>query len=299
MKRILSIVLILLLLQGEAFARSSGRSYSSGGSSSFGHSSSSGSHFGGFGKSYSSGGGTSYSSGASRSKSYSYSSGNSSSGSSSFGSSKSYSSAGSNSFFGKSATRPKGNFNSGLTSAGQGEDSRVAYERHYNTPAGSSKTYTPADHARADRICTVDETRYRNYDSRVNIFYGNSRPTYYNDYWSPYLMGYLLSSSVASADRAAWVYHHRDSIDDSRYQELLARDAGLTAQLRQLESQNVQRDPNYVLPAMASDPDLMYAKSFVDSAHQHGPSVSAVVVRTLLVVSAVGVGIWLLFIREW
>ena len=145
----------------------------------------------------------------------------------------------------------------------------------------------------------VDETRYRDYDNRRQGYYGGYHPTYYNDYWSPYLMGYLLSSAVNSGDRAAWVYHHRESIDDARYQDLLARDAGLADQVRQLEMQNVQRDPAYVLPAMANDPDLMYSKEFVDSARKKGPSVLTYAMESLLMVSAIGAGIWLFCIREW
>jgi hypothetical protein len=344
MRNVLSILAILLLLQGEAIAKGSGRSYSSGSSSSFGRassSSSSSSHASGFGKSYASGGSRTYSSagssapksfsspGSSAPKSYSSSGDGSkaslfgksaatfpartnspgsaptsatrsnSSTSHSVGGSKSYSSAGGNSFFGKSAVAPKGNFNTGLTAAGQREDSRIAYEKHYTTPVGTTKTYTPSDQAAAARVRSVDEYRYRNYNSRVQIFYGNSQPAYYNDYWSPFLMGYLFSSAVNSTDRTAWVYNHRDSIDDARYRDLLARDAGLEAQLNQLQTQNVQRDPNYVLPTMANEPDLMYDKGFVESARAHGPSVWSVAVETLLAVGVIGAAIWLFFIREW
>ena len=100
---------------------------------------------------------------------------------------------------------------------------------------------------------------------------------------------------------SGWVYHHRDSIDDARYHDLLARDAGLSAQLRQMELQNVQRDPDYVLPTMVNDPDLMYDKGFVDSARQHGPSVSSVAGWSCCLIgrSVRGGRIWLLFIREW
>ena len=335
MKKIVAILLILLTLPGDVLARpsgtssSSGRSYSS--SSSSGRSSSSS-----FGKSYSSGGssssvGKSYSTGGSSSsvgKSYStggssgsktYSSGGNSSSSSSNSSpngnkpravsggasggpssgSKSYSSAGGNSFVGKAAAAPKGNFNGGLTSAGQAEDSRVTFTKQYSTPAGTVKSYAPSDQPKVQVIRNVDESRYQNYDNRVRIFYDISHPTYYHDYWSPYLMGYLFSSAINASDRAAWVYHHRDSIDDARYQDLLARDAGLAGQLRQLEMQNVQPDPAYVLPAMANDPDLMYDKGFVDSARKTGPSVLTYAIESLLMVSAIGAGIWLFCIREW
>jgi len=318
MKNVLSILVLVLLLQGDVLARgSSGRSYSSGSHSSpCGRSSTFSSPSSSFGKSYSSSGNRSYSSaGSSSPKSYSNSppgtshsfgassprpKGNANSfGSSSSGGSKSYSSAGGNSFLGKSATGPKGNFNVGLTSAGQREDSRIAYEKHYTTPAGTSKTYTSADHVRAERIRSVDEGRYQDYDRRTVIFYGNSRPTYYDDHWSPFLNGYLLSSAISSFDRTAWVYHHRDSIDNLRYQDLLARDAGLSARLQQMELQNVPRDPGYILPTMANNPDLMYSKGFVDSARQQGPSVLAVAFWTLVVAGLVGMAVWLGFVKEW
>ncbi len=186
-----------------------------------------------------------------------------------------------------------------MTAAGRSEDSRIAFNKQYSTPTGTIRTYTPADRVKADRIRTVDEPRYQNYDHRAVIFYGNSRPTYYNDYWSPFLNAYLLSSAVSAMDRAAWVYHHRDSIDDYRYQDLLAHDGALAARVQQLEAQGTQPDPNYVLPAMANDPDLMYAKDFVVSARSHGPSVASVAAWTLTGAALLGAAVWLLFIREW
>ena len=47
-------------------------------------------------------------------------------------------------------------------------------------------------------------------------------------------------------------------------------------------------DPAYVLPAMANDPDLMYSKEFVDSARKKGPSVLTYAMESLLMVSAIG-----------
>lgn len=84
-------------------------------------------------------------------------------------------------------------------------------------------------------------------------------------------MGYLLSESLNSHQRATWVYHHRDQMDSARYQELLAKDAELKALLEALEKEKVARDPNYVLPALAQNPDLQYSKDFVTAAYNPVP----------------------------
>ena len=73
---------------------------------------------------------------------------------------------------------PKGDFNVGLTSAGQAEESRIAYTKQYSTPAGTVKTYTPSDQAKVQIIRYVDETRYRNYDNRAQVITVDTiRPT--------------------------------------------------------------------------------------------------------------------------
>jgi hypothetical protein len=115
----------------------------------------------------------------------------------------------------------------------------------------------------------VTHERYITYDTRAGNFYRGYQPSYYNDCWSPFLMGYLFSSSVNSWDRANWVYNNRDSLDQARYDDLLRRDAGLSAQLQQLQATGQVRNPGYVLPAFAANPDLQYSQNFVTAAYEH------------------------------
>lgn len=115
----------------------------------------------------------------------------------------------------------------------------------------------------------VTHERYVTYDNRASAFYGSyySRPYYYQDSFSPFLMGWLLSDVVNSHDRALWAYHHQSDMDQTRYNELLQRDANLQAEINQLKSQNVPIDPSYVPPQMSNGPDLMYDKDFVDASY--------------------------------
>ena len=115
----------------------------------------------------------------------------------------------------------------------------------------------------------VTHERYITYDNRASGFYGGfySRPVYYNDSFSPFLTGWLLSDLVNRHDRALWIYHHENDMDRERYQYLISRDAQLQAEINQLRAQNLARNPSYVPPQMSDNPDLMYNKEFVDAAY--------------------------------
>jgi hypothetical protein len=120
----------------------------------------------------------------------------------------------------------------------------------------------------------VTHERYVTYEHRSSVFYGPyyAHPVYYNDWYSPFLMGYLLSSAVNSNDRAYWVYCHQHDMEEARYRELLAKDSELQARIRVLEAKNAARDPNFVLPSMADNPDLQYNHDFVKAAvNDQGP----------------------------
>lgn len=86
-------------------------------------------------------------------------------------------------------------------------------------------------------------------------------------------MGWLMSDALNSSSRAQWVYNHRDSIDDARYNELLRHDAKLAAELEALKARDVKPDPNYVPAEFADNPDLMYSK---DAVMVNGPAPASV-----------------------
>jgi len=121
---------------------------------------------------------------------------------------------------------------------------------------------------------SVTHERYVTYDNRASVFYGGyyGSPMYYHDPFSPFLMGWIMSDAINSHQRAMWMYHHQPvssggTIDDARYAEMLKKDAKLQAEIDQLKSQNVPRDPSYVPPEMADNPDLMFNKDFVDASY--------------------------------
>jgi len=195
-----------------------------------------------------------------------------------------------------------------LSDAAKKEESKAAYQKAnpppqvtYKSSTGKVATTKPADAARVQTVRNVTYERHVTYDHRASTFYGGyyGHPVYYNDYFSPFLMGYLFSSAVNANDRALWLYNHRDAMDEARYRDAVSRDAALSARVAELEAQQVQRDPNYVVPAMAGDPDLQYNKDFVDAAYVDQTSGVTVFIVTALVVVLLGVGIYFFFFKNF
>lgn len=213
-------------------------------------------------------------------------------------------------------------YNKSLSDSAKKEQSKQAYVAK-TTPAATPKsTYTPAGtnvqktiNPQSAPVQTVrryvTHERYVTYDNRLSSFYGPyyGRPAYYSDYFSPFLMGWLMSDALNSHQRALWVYHHQDQMDQARYAELLRRDAQLQAEINQLKAQNVVQDSNYVPPQMADNPDLMYSKEFVDAAYnpvqssvEPVPANSGGWWRFFLwtfVLGGVAFAVYLLFFREF
>ena len=191
-------------------------------------------------------------------------------------SSKTYSSGAKSVTIQKPASSGVG-LNRGMSNQAKRVESKARYEAAttpkatYTTPGpgGVTKPVPP----NAPQVQTIRRTvtheRYVTYDNRAQSFYGGyyARPTYYRDFYSPFLMGFLFSSVMRSSDRATWMYHHEADMDQARYHEMLSRDAQLQAEIDQLKAQNIPRDPGFVLPAMADNPDLMYSKEFVEASY--------------------------------
>ena len=175
---------------------------------------------------------------------------------------------------GTSSRKPgSSDFNSDLSKSAKKQQSQIQYEASikpkgaYITPKGESKPIKEDAPSVSSVRRYVTHERYVTYDNRSSTFYQGYSPAPYNDFFSPFLMGYLFSSAVNSSDRAYWAYHHRDQMDEVRYREMLAKDAELKARIEALEKQGTPRDPNYVVPGMSENPDLQYSKEFVDAAY--------------------------------
>lgn len=344
MKQFLAVVLSLGLLFSAAEPVFAGKGYSSGRSSFSGRSSTGSSSFSG--RSYSSGSGKSYSSGSSKpsytppkssTPSYTPSKPSYSSGSKSYSSGsskpstppsytpsnsgKSYSSSGnkpSSPSYTPSSRKPTGSgFNSELSSSAKKQQSQTRFEAStkpkatYTTPKGETKPIKEDSPSVGTVRRYVTHERYVTYDNRSSTFYGGYSPQPYNDFFSPFLMGYLFSSAVNSNDRAYWAYHHKDQMDETRYKEMLAKDAELKARIEALEKQGVARDPNYVVPGMTENPDLQYSKEFVDAAYNPvaveqpseyqggGEAVAMWVVIIFLVLVVGGIAVYYLFVKDF
>ena len=207
-----------------------------------------------------------------------------------------------------SGSRPGGNsFDSKAAAAKAKEDSRAAMKKaeapktEYKTPSGTTRNIDPkskqVDSLRNDMTHDKYVTRTARHETVYHNYYGRP-PMVYSDPYGPLFMYILLDRSLD--ERAAWAYHHRESMDDARYQELLKRDAALEAKIKKMEADKVARDPSYSLPGV--DPDLQYDDDYVEAVYnpQEEPSVWGW--TCLLVFFGIGVVafvVWLIFIKEW
>ena len=194
------------------------------------------------------------------------------------GSGKSYSTGGS-SVITNSSKPNSTTFNNNLSNSVKHIESQKKYEASNSTKptfiskGSDGKIKEHIVNSNSAQVKTVrnyvTHERYVTYDNRSSIFYGHyyTTPYYYHDSFSPFLMGWILSDALNSHDRALWMYHHSLEMDQARYNELLRRDARLQAEIDQLKSQNVVRDPGYVPVQMKDNPDIMYNKDFVDAAY--------------------------------
>ncbi len=187
---------------------------------------------------------------------------------------------------GKSRKPQSSSFGSAISDTAKREESRMKYEASKPTPAATAK-YTPSPTPKptyksptgqtqtikrdAPQVQTVrnyvTHERYVTYDHRASNFYGSyyNRPYYYNDYYSPFLMSWMLSDAISSQQRALWMYHHQNDMDRQRYSEMLARDSRLQAEIDALKAQNIAQNPGYVPPQMQDNPDVMFNKEFVNA----------------------------------
>ncbi|RTK97698.1 MAG: hypothetical protein EKK64_00350 [Neisseriaceae bacterium] len=161
----------------------------------------------------------------------------------------------------------------GFSSAAKTEQSKIKFNQvnapkpSYTSPAGKVKEFNPnSSSANIVRKHTTPE-RSSTYQQRSTVFYSpySATPTHYNDSFSPFLWGWLFSSSLNSHDRATWMYHHQSEMDEQRYKDMLAKDAQLQKEIEELKRNNVAVNPEYVPEKLKDNPDIMYNKEFVEA----------------------------------
>lgn len=205
----------------------------------------------------------SYSSGSKSSgSSRSYSSGSSSK---SYSSGSKYSSGSSGSSYSKPSSPPK-SYSSPSSSAAkamkvqESQRSYSSYQQKVAPPTSAPSRYTGGYSTRSYSTRYSDPDYWSKRKDRERRVFGSQPQTTvvhnYSDGISPMFWGFMMGQSINN--QAAWAYHHRDSMDDARYRELLAKDVALEAKVKAMEAEGIKRDPNYLPEGV--DEDLVYSK---------------------------------------
>ncbi len=236
---------------------------------------------------------------------------------------------GSGSYSGKSYQPPpnrtstKG-YDAAAAAARQKEASREAYTRGnapqptYTDPKGNVRPIDPKDRRVEELRAQLDEQKRINRAQRQQPYFQPyvSRPVVvYQDPYSSLFWYWLLDQSIET--QARWVYHHQRVMDQARYQALVAQKPLVAAQVQQLETQNVPRDPAYSPPGLP--PDLMYTDSYVNAAYNPEPAPATaspvlavpqpageffldglrVLLYALAILAVLTFLIWLVFFKRW
>jgi hypothetical protein len=145
--------------------------------------------------------------------------------------------------------------------------------------------------------------RYDYYRSQPYVYVGGG---YSSLFWYS-MMDWSLER------RALWMYHNQNSMDRALYQQQLAENAQLQAEIARLQTAGTPVNTNYVDSEYADSPDLMYSDEYVDAAYNPAPvavaqprpvrstsSGSGVLTffLVLLVIGGLGFAFWFVFIRQ-
>lgn len=230
---------------------------------------------------------SSHTSSASHSSSISHSSSGYSSGkgtSYSSGKSSSFASGKGTSYTTPSRPASSGTFGSSAATAQRQEEIRrgtgagsisITPSRTSAAPRTVYRTPDPRQRQMSFLRSRLNAESFASRDLRAQSFYGpyigGPAPTYaYHDGYSPWFWLWLLDRRPQV--QAAWLYNHRSTMDQARYDSLANENATLRDRIAALESQGVPRDPTYV-PDELPEADLMYSDSFAAAATQ--PSAEA------------------------
>jgi hypothetical protein len=218
---------------------------------------------------------------------------------------------------GSSATpgkKPAGGptFDPGAAAAARQEESRKAYTKGtqprttYTDPSGTPRPTNDQQvrdlRERVERNEWVNRpARERTFAERYRVSPPSSPVVVYRDPYSNLFWWWLLTQTLDQ--QARWAYHHRHTMDEARYQELLRRNEQLAAKVNELERENVPRDPTYVPPDVPTD--LMYTDTYVDAAYNPEPvpwsldDVFWTFVQILGIVACLAFLYWIVFVKWW
>lgn len=101
------------------------------------------------------------------------------------------------------------------------------------------------------------EQHYKNYNTYNNLPPVNVGGGYSSIFW------YSMINEWDYQRRAIWLYNHQKTIDAALYQQELAKNAALKAEIDRLNAANTPINPNYVDAEYVGKEDLMLANSNV------------------------------------
>lgn len=218
---------------------------------------------------------------------------------------------------GPPGTKPNAKFDSSAGQQQRKEESKAKFVQAtkpastYTDPKGKVHHIDEKDVRIHNLRSQLNEERWHNRNMREQQFYltYQSRPVVvYHDPYNSYFWYWMMDRSIEQ--QALWAYHHRQSMDAARYNDLMAKNADLAVRVRQLENQGAPRDPAFV-PHGMTDNDLMYNKEYVQAAynpveepvHHHetkeGTSVLIYLFWITIILLVIVLGIWLIFFKKW
>lgn len=210
----------------------------------------------------------------------------------------------------------KSKYDSGASSAKARTDSRASYKpksqaakTSYTSPSGKSVKIDPKSTS-TQRARSITSDQYANRSTRVEHHYHTTygdRYSYYRSQPSIYIGGgysclFWYSMLDWNLDRRArWMYHNQHNMDQALYQQQLAENAQLKAQVAAMSGTDINKD--YVDSEFKDNPDLMYSDEFVNAAYNPTPkpksSFGAILLWTLFILLGIGFVVWLVFIKQW
>ena len=160
------------------------------------------------------------------------------------------------SFSGSGGSRSSSSSFSGSGSKSSSSSSKSSYDSAARTGASHDSSK-----AKFDSYKSVNSPDYKSSglastrSSRESVAYNSYRPTgYYTPPSTVVIYRDNYSNSFLQVATTMWLFNHWNTVDKSRFEESKLRE--LEAKVKEMERQNIKRDPNYVQPGV--DPDLMY-----------------------------------------
>jgi hypothetical protein len=209
------------------------------------------------------------------------------------------------------SSKPKSTFDSAASKSQKKAESAAAYKAatkpkdSYTTPAGKVVKVDPQSPTVANVRKTVTPTEYANRSTRVENHYHNYYGDRYDTYRSrPYIdvgggyspLFWYMMADWSLERRAQWMYNNQNTMNSQLYQQELAKNAQLAAQVEALKARGAAPDPNYIDPEFKDDPDLMYDDAAVTAAFnptpvpaEHTPSSAGAIFIWILAIVFIGI----------